>query len=107
MNPIARDATSQLAVIVSENPSLLENVTDLKKHALYAIVSAYTDAGKDPERDHKAFHQFLENHAGNVLDLAVSVVLCGAKTAQRKQMWGNVGKAAALVGAAALGAFFG
>jgi hypothetical protein len=42
-----------------------------------------------------------------VLDLAVSIVLCVAKDGQRRKIWGNVGKVAALVGAAALGAFFG
>jgi hypothetical protein len=107
MNPIARTATQVLAHKILEQPSLLDDNEAIKKQALYACAAAFTNAGFDIKRDELRFGFFLEDHGANVLDLAVSIVLCMASNAKKRQMWGTVGKVAALVGAAALGAFFG
>ncbi len=107
MNPTARMATQVLAHKILEQPSLLQDNEGIKKQALYACAAAFTNAGYDLERDEARFGIFLEDHGANVIDLAVSIVLCMANDAKKRKMWGNVGKVAALVGAAAMGAFFG
>lgn len=107
MNPTARTATQILAQRILERPTLLDDNDEIKKQALYSCAAAFIDAGYDLERDEQRFASFIEDHGANVLDLAVSIVLCMARDGQRRKMWGNVGKVAALVGAAALGAFFG
>jgi hypothetical protein len=107
MNPVARNATQLLAGEIMANPSLLEDGDSLVMIASAACASAFSRAGFDPSADEERFERFLEDHAENVLDLAVSVVLCAAKDEKRRQMWGNFGKVAAVLGAAALGAFFG
>jgi hypothetical protein len=107
MNPIARDATQLLAREIIDNPTLLNENNALARTAMIACASAFARAGYDLSAHEERFERFIENHAANVMDLAVSVVLCAAKDAKRRQMWGSFGKVAALVGAAALGAFFG
>ncbi|MCA9287203.1 MAG: hypothetical protein KDA05_01380 [Phycisphaerales bacterium] len=107
MNPMARTATQVLAQKLLEHPALLNDNEQIKKQALYACAAAFVDAGWDLERDEQRFASFIEDHGANVLDLAASIVLCMARDHQRRKVWGNVGKVAALVGAAALGAFFG
>jgi len=107
MNPIARIATQHLAQKILEQPTLLEDNEEIKEQALYSCAAAFVHAGYDLETDQQQFASFLENHGANVLDLAVSIVLCIAKDIQRRRKWGTFGKAAALIGAAALGAFFG
>lgn len=107
MNPTARTATHVLAEALLQDPSLIQRQEELQQKAIVACAGAFKAYGGDPFGDEPGFEAFLREHAANVLDLAVSVLLVSAKNAQRKATWGKVGKAAALVGAAALGAIFG
>lgn len=110
MNPTAREATQLLAHRILERPALLDQDEELKKEALQACAVSFSRAGYSIKEDQDRFIGFLDDHGANVLDLAVSIVLCMARDAKRRQTWGVVGKVAAglgMVGAAALGAFFG
>lgn len=106
MNPTARTATQVLANKLFEAPSLLQDDDELKQQALFSCAAAFCHAGYDLEKDDQRFMTFLEDHVANVLDIAVSILLVTAKKAETRRMWGNIGKVAALAGAAALGAFF-
>ncbi len=107
MNPTARTATHILARKIIERPRLFDDEEEMREEALYSCAEAFVGAGYDLERDQQRFVSFIEDHGANVLDLAISVVLCIAKISHRRKIWGNVGKVATIVGAAALGAFFG
>jgi len=107
MTPMARTATQILGDQILKNSGLLENDEQLKQNALMACAAAFVDAGYDLDRDEERFGAFLDDHAANVVDIAISMVLFLAAQHKRKKFWGGVGKAAALVGAAGLGAFFG
>ena len=107
MNPAARSATQDLSGKILRCPELLQDPEELQRQTILSLACAFTRAGYDLEDDRQRFTRFLEDHASNVLDLAVSIIYCVAKDQQRRERWGKVGKVAALVGAVALGAFFG
>ena len=107
MNPRARLATQLLATQIVEDITLLDTDEDLKQLALRCCAVAFVEAGGDLDTQADKFMSFLDDHAANVLDIAVSVVLCMAKDARKKQTWGAIGKAAAAIGLVGLGAFFG
>lgn len=107
MNPTARYATQLLASNIAEDLSLLDRNEDLQQMALRCCAAAFVENGGDLDLERARFVNFLDDHGVNVLDIAVSIIICIAKDANRKRTWGNIGKAAAAVGLVGLGAFFG
>lgn len=107
MNPVARNATQLIAKVFTAQPELLQDGEAMKRVTFDACLQAFADAGRNPMTDQELFRKFLDEHAQNALNLAVSMVLFVNRQQKSKQMWGVIGKVAALAGAAALGAFFG
>lgn len=107
MHPMARTATQVLVHEIARAPQLLDDGEGIKKKAFEACAAAFLSSGHDLTADRAKFIEFLEHHGANVLDLAVSIIICVARSEQKQRRWGVAAKVASLVGAAALGAFFG
>jgi hypothetical protein len=110
MNPTAREATQLLVHRIIERPILLDQREEMQTEALQACAISFLRSGRNIQENQPEWAAFLENHGANVIDIAVSVVLCLERDAQRRKRWGLVGKIAAgvgMIGAAALGAYFG
>jgi hypothetical protein len=107
MPPRAREATKILAFRLDEHREWLGDQTELRRQAVLACVGAMAISGFSPEHHPDECRTFAEEHAANVLTVASAIVTVSAAAQRKRRMWGVVGKVAALVGAAALGAFFG
>jgi hypothetical protein len=110
MNPVAREATQLLVHRIAQEPTLLQEQDKLRAEALQSCTLSFLRAGNNLKDNREKFERFLDDHGANVLDLAVSVILFTLKDARWRQVKGVLGKVAAgvgIVGAAALGAFFG
>lgn len=107
MNPVARDATQLLATIIGQKPGLILDREAIQEEAFDACAYCFCRSGHSLPADLTEFERWLGDHGANVLSLAVSIVLCIARQRDAQRRWGTVGKVAALIGAAAVGAFFG
>ena len=107
MHPVARDATQLLAHRIFENPAVIQDDSKLREEWLQSCAISFARAGKNPAAHQDEFAAFLENHGSAVLNVGVSIVVYSTKSAQRKRWLGWVGKAAAVGGGIAIGAFFG
>lgn len=107
MPPTAKEATRLLAFRLDEHREWLLDHAELRRQAVLACVGAMAISGYSPEHHKDECLAFTEAHAANVLAVASAIVTVAERQQRTRKMWGIVGKVAALVGAAALGAFFG
>lgn len=107
MHPVARDAAQLLAHRIFENPVVVHDDSKLQEEWAQACAISFARAGKNPAVFQDEFATFVENHGSAVMNVGVSIVVHLTKSSQRKRWLGWIGKAAAVGGGIAIGAFFG
>lgn len=107
MHPTASEAAQLLAHRFVENPQILQDNEVIQKELLQACAISFARSGRNLQTNAAEFNSFLDNHRQAVLNIALSIVNFLITSTRRQQRWGWIGKAAALAGGVAVGAFFG